>query len=153
MCGARRNSKRNWSICTRIRCRESWCNIRRTGLGAVGRTTRGRERVEFGLIQTEESTWKQQVRGRVKTRTLNTEGCGTPPKSKPTAKASPPATPQSQNQLLRVATRRASEDRLSAVNVRILNNYAFETIAIELLLLESQLSHPAGKSAPKSAVA
>src|SRR5579859_3770326 len=78
----------------RIRCGESWCNIRRTGLGAVGRTTRGRERVEFGLIQTEESTWKQQVRGRVKTRTLNTEGCGTPQKSKPTAKASPPAPPE-----------------------------------------------------------
>src|SRR5579859_2743794 len=78
MCGARRNSEKSWSTCTRIRWRESWCNIRKTGLGAVGRTTRGRERVEFELIQTEEGTWKQQVRGRVKTRTLNTEGCGTP---------------------------------------------------------------------------
>src|SRR5579859_4637634 len=86
MCGARRNSEKSWSTCMRIRCRESWCNIRRTGLGAVGRTTRGRERVEFGLIQTEERTWEQQVRGRVKARTLKTEGCGT----------------QSQNQLLRV---------------------------------------------------
>jgi len=73
----------------RIRCRESWCNIRGTGLGAVGRTTRGRERAEFRSIQTEEGTWKQQLRGRVKTRTLKTEGCGTP-KSKPTARGSPP---------------------------------------------------------------
>src|SRR5579859_3612294 len=81
MCGARRNSEKSWSTCMRIRCRESWCNIRRTGLGEVGRTTRGRERVEFGLIQTEEARWKQQVRGRVKTRTLNTEGCGPPPQS------------------------------------------------------------------------
>src|SRR6185437_16594018 len=89
MCGARTSCERNCSTCMRIRCRESWCNIRGIGLGAVGRTTRGRERAEFRSIQTEEGTWKQQLRGRVKTRTLKTEGCGTP-KSKPTARGSPP---------------------------------------------------------------
>src|SRR5260370_4079671 len=69
---------RSWNTCMRIQCKESWCNIPRTGLGAVGRTTREREKVEFGSTQTKRKMWKQQLRGRNKTRTLKTEGCGTP---------------------------------------------------------------------------
>jgi len=35
--GAGKRRKKNWSTCTRIRCRENWSGMRRTGHGAVGR--------------------------------------------------------------------------------------------------------------------
>src|SRR6267154_377538 len=62
----------------RIRCKESSWNTPRTGLGAVGRTTREREKVEFGSTHVKQRMWKRELRRRDKTRTLKTEGCGTP---------------------------------------------------------------------------
>src|SRR5260370_6847331 len=67
---------------------ENWYNIRRTGRGAVGRTTRERERAEFGLILFEEKNRAGSSGESIKTRTLKTEGCGTPL----TSSASGPAT-------------------------------------------------------------